>query len=311
MSAKEKAAQSAAFAKRRISNRLLAPLDLGDLVGLGAAGRHDLDGGALLLADQCARERRGDRDLAFLGIGFHLAHDLPHLLLLGVFVDQCHRRAELDGVARELRDVDDVGARELVLKLGYAAFVVRLLFLRGVIFRVLGQVAMRARLGDVLNDARTLHRLPLLQFVRQRSMADRSHRNLFNHLSSFNRAGGNGRPARNLFQIRLSRLDSKPASPLISDPQRGSARHSCEAVSSSQAGSTTNHFAGVTARSTISFRKSNSGGCGPQGPRPDTPGCPGPPPPHPKEWCNTALYARGQRASMSGCRPAPAVPRWY
>src|SRR5258708_39841708 len=41
----------------------LPPLDLLDLVGLGAARRHHLDVGALGLADERARERRGDRDL--------------------------------------------------------------------------------------------------------------------------------------------------------------------------------------------------------------------------------------------------------
>src|SRR5258708_36524399 len=38
----------------------LAPLDLGDLVGLGAAGGDDFHGRALLLADQRPRQRRGD-----------------------------------------------------------------------------------------------------------------------------------------------------------------------------------------------------------------------------------------------------------
>src|SRR6266403_1191329 len=80
----------------------LAPLDLGDLVGLGAAGRHDFDRGALLLADQRARQGRGDRNAALLGVGFRLADDLPHRFLVGVFVDQRHGRAELDGVAGEL-----------------------------------------------------------------------------------------------------------------------------------------------------------------------------------------------------------------
>src|SRR5260370_33399191 len=40
----------------------LAVLDLGDLVGLGAAGGDDFDGCALLLADQRARQGRGDGD---------------------------------------------------------------------------------------------------------------------------------------------------------------------------------------------------------------------------------------------------------
>src|SRR5947208_12415031 len=66
----------------------LPPLDFLDLVGLGAARRHYLDAGALGLADERAGKRRGNRDLALLGIGLGLADDLPHLLLLGVLVEQ-------------------------------------------------------------------------------------------------------------------------------------------------------------------------------------------------------------------------------
>jgi hypothetical protein len=65
------------------------------------------------------------------------------------------------------------------------------------------------------------------------------------------------------------------------------------------------------ARPVIRFRKSSSAMCGPQGPHPGRPGCPARPPRHLKEWCNMALYARGQRAATSGCRPAPAGLRWY
>ena len=102
----------------------------------------DLDVGALGLADQRARQRRGDRDAALLGVGLGLAHDLPDLLFLGVFVHQRDGGAELDGIARELGDIDDVGARELVLELRDAALVDRLGFLGGVILGVLREVAM-------------------------------------------------------------------------------------------------------------------------------------------------------------------------
>src|SRR5712691_4633651 len=88
--------------------RDLAPLDLGDLVGLGAAGGHDFHGSALLLADQRSRQRRGDGDAALLGIGLRLADDLPHRFLVGVFVDQRDGRAELDGGTGKLADVDDI-----------------------------------------------------------------------------------------------------------------------------------------------------------------------------------------------------------
>src|SRR3981081_733495 len=265
----------------------LAPLDLGDLVGLGPAGGDDFHGCAFLLADQRSRQRRGDGDTALLGIGFRLADDLPHRFLVGVFVDQRDGRAELDGVAGELADVDDIGARKLVLQLGDTAFVVGLFFLGGVILRVLRKVAMRARLGDMLDDARTLHRLALLQFDLKRGITARRHRNLFHHLlSSFNFMRTNPRHAQTPKQNTLMTGEFQPW------------RLHCRSI------------AGAGPGQGIRFRKNNSAACGPQGPRPDRRGCPARPPRRPKEWCNMALYARGQRAARSGCRPAPAALPW-
>src|SRR5688500_14523509 len=51
--------------------------DVDDLVALEAAGGLHLDHLARLLADQRARDRRGDIDAAFLDVGFVLADDLP------------------------------------------------------------------------------------------------------------------------------------------------------------------------------------------------------------------------------------------
>ena len=89
------------FASQDFKTLMLAPLDFGDLVGLGAAGRDDFHRRALLLADQRARQRRGDGDAAFLGVGLRLADDLPHRLLVGVLIDQGDGGAELDGVAAQ------------------------------------------------------------------------------------------------------------------------------------------------------------------------------------------------------------------
>src|ERR1700730_12342334 len=293
LAAQQKAAQSARpFSMRSPLNAEefrcdLAPLDLGDLVGLGAAGRDDFHGSALLLADQRARQRRSDGDAALLGVGFRLADDLPHRLLVGVLVDQRDGGAEHDGVDGELADVDNIGARKLVLQLGDTAFVVGLLFLRGVILRVLRKVAMRARLGDMLDDARTLHRLALLQFDLEGGVAAGSHRNLFHHPSlSFNFMRTN---------------------PLATHKRRN--RTPSWLASSSHKGFIADPLPGKTARQLIRFRKSNSAACGPQGPRPDRRGCPVQPPRHPKEWCNMALYARGQHVAKSGCPPAPAARR--
>src|SRR5436190_10066019 len=54
------------------AQRALPPFDLFDFVSLGAAGRNHLDLCALGLADQCARKRRGDRNLPGLRIGLRL-----------------------------------------------------------------------------------------------------------------------------------------------------------------------------------------------------------------------------------------------
>src|SRR5207342_2836627 len=162
----------------------LLPLDLLDLVSLGAAGRVDLDGFAFLLVDQRARDRGGDRNATLLGVRLGLADDLPYLLLVGVLVDQRDGRAEGDRVTRQLGNINHVGARQLVLELGDAALIERLRFLRGVIFGVLRQVAVRARVGDLLDDAGPLNLLAMLELGFERRIAGGRHRNLFHRLFS-------------------------------------------------------------------------------------------------------------------------------
>src|SRR6185437_10729760 len=140
-------------------------VNLLDFIGLGAAGGDDLDLRAFGLADQRARQRRRNGNPAGFGVGFRFADDLPHLLLVGVLIDQRDRRAEFDGFARKLGDIDHVGARKLVLKLRDAALVQRLLLLGGVILGILRQVTVRARFGDLLNDAGPLDGLAMLELV--------------------------------------------------------------------------------------------------------------------------------------------------
>src|SRR5205807_129284 len=126
-----------------------------------------------------AGEWGGDGDALLLGVGLRLADDLPHLLLVGILVDHGDGRAERDGFAGQFRDVDHLGARELVLELGDAALVVRLFLLGGVILRVLGQIAVRAGIGDLLDDAGPFHLLALLQLGLERRVALGRHRELF------------------------------------------------------------------------------------------------------------------------------------
>src|SRR5215831_1120984 len=163
--------------------RQLSPLYLHDLISLGAAGRNDLDIGAFPLADQGAGQRRGDRDLACLRVGLGFDYDLPDRLLVSVLVDQRDGRAEFDRVARQLRNIDDFGARKLILQLRDAALIERLLFFRGMVFGVLRQIAVRTCVGNLLNDTRTLNLLAMLEFVFQNGIARRRHRYLVHRFS--------------------------------------------------------------------------------------------------------------------------------
>src|SRR3546814_2432267 len=73
---------------------------------------------ALVLADQRTRDRRRNRDLPLLDVGFQVAHDLVALLLAAVGVGQQHGRAENDTRAGiERGDVDDLRMRQLSLEL--------------------------------------------------------------------------------------------------------------------------------------------------------------------------------------------------
>src|SRR5215471_3453809 len=174
---------SAIDRRSELPDSWLPPFYLHDLIGPGAAGCDDLNIGAFLLAHQRTGERRGDRDLAGLGVRFRLADDLPDRLLVGVLVDQRDSRAEFDGVARQLRNVDDIRARKLVLQVGNAALVVRLLLFRGMVLRVLRQIAVRTGVGDLLNDTRTLNLLAMLEFVFQNGIARSRHRYLVHRFS--------------------------------------------------------------------------------------------------------------------------------
>jgi hypothetical protein len=98
-------------------------------------------------------------------------------LFLGVLVDQLHAGAEFYGVAGQFGRVDDVGAGQLVLKVGDAGLVQALLLLGGVVFGVFRQVAVRARLGNRLDDAGALAALEPLQLGLERGKPFHRHRN--------------------------------------------------------------------------------------------------------------------------------------
>src|SRR5262245_3883200 len=132
--------------------------DFHNLVALAAARGRDLDRIASALADDGARDGRGHRYHALLHIGLELTDNLIDGLVLGSLVDERDPSAELYGVARQFRNVDHLGAADLVLELGDPSFGPALLLFSGMIFRILRQIAMRARFLDGPNDARALHR---------------------------------------------------------------------------------------------------------------------------------------------------------
>jgi len=141
----------------------LFPLQLDDLVGLGAARRDDLDLRAFLLADE-GRRASGEvmEILPFLASASGsptICHTAFFSVSSSIKVDG---GAKGDGVAGKLRHVDGLGTRQLVFEFVDAALVERLRFLRGMIFGILRKIAVRARVGNLLDDARTLHLLAVL-----------------------------------------------------------------------------------------------------------------------------------------------------
>ncbi len=71
---------------------------------------------------------------------------------------------------------------ELVLEVGDARLGDALLLLGGMIFGILRQIAVGARFGDLLDDARALDGLEILDLSLKRSIALRGHRHLV-HIS--------------------------------------------------------------------------------------------------------------------------------
>src|ERR1700686_1144253 len=147
-----------------------------DLVGTGAPGGghvHDL---ALALAHQGARNGRGHRDAPGADIRLILADHLVRHPRAVRLVFELHQRAEdyLAGVG-ELAGFDNLGVGELVLDILDAALDESLLFARGVILGVLGQVPVPAGLGDRLDDARPALRLQPLELGAQRRGAAPRH----------------------------------------------------------------------------------------------------------------------------------------
>ena len=107
--------------------------------------------------------------------------------------------------------VDHLGGRQLGLDLTDPALDESLLFARGVVFGILGQVAVTARLGDRLDDARTIFALQALEFVAQRLGAPQGHRSPFQAFASLCRSWSRFTSTASRWS-RASQVASAPAS---------------------------------------------------------------------------------------------------
>src|SRR5579883_2721629 len=164
----------------------LTPVPLGcsgeshlqDFIAFAAARRVHLDRVAFFLADQSAGRRRSDGDPAGFHVRLRLADNLQDFFLFGVLVDKRHCGPELHGIAGKLRNVDNFRALQLVLELEDPALVQGLSLFRGVIFRVLRQIAMAARFCDRLDDAGALDLLQPLKLLKKLGMPSGGDRKL-------------------------------------------------------------------------------------------------------------------------------------
>ena len=109
-----------------------------------------------------------------LGVGLGLADDLVANWLLLV-VEQRHGRPEHDPVTRKRGRIDNLGPANLVLNIGDRHFDLALPLLGRMIFGIFGQVAMRARLLDRLDDPGPLFAQGL-ELTDQLFVAFRQHR---------------------------------------------------------------------------------------------------------------------------------------
>jgi hypothetical protein len=101
-----------------------------------------------------------------LQIGLVVADDLVGDRGAALFFLEIDGRAEHDlAVGVDRRRIDDLRSCKLAFDLLDAAFDEALLVLRGLVFGVLGQIALRARLGNRLDDRMTIDGLQARKLV--------------------------------------------------------------------------------------------------------------------------------------------------
>jgi hypothetical protein len=141
-----------------------------DFIAARAAGGGHLDDVAHELGDQRARDRRADRNATCADVGLVLADDLVGHDGAFVLVLELDRGAEHDpplSVSCATSITSAVDKRDSISLM--RPFDETLLFARRVVFGVLRQVAMRARLGDRLDDVRAASDFSRLSSVRSSS----------------------------------------------------------------------------------------------------------------------------------------------
>src|SRR5690606_20493528 len=108
-------------------------------------------------------ERAGDgaghRDLAGADVGFDVADDLVGQAFTAFDFLDFDRRAE-NGAAIHAQGggIDDLRVRERTFQFLDASFYERLTFTGGIVFGVLGEIALGARFSDGVDHLRAIHR---------------------------------------------------------------------------------------------------------------------------------------------------------
>src|SRR5919198_195388 len=145
----------------------LSRLDFQDLELERAAGCADLDGLALLLADDRLADRRLVRQLVLRGVGLGRADDVVLDRLLGRNVAELHLRADRDDILGDVLLGDDARIAQAFLERGDAVLEQHLLVLRVVVLGVLRNVAELAGDPDALRHLAALCGRELLDFCLQ------------------------------------------------------------------------------------------------------------------------------------------------
>src|SRR5437867_580012 len=134
------------------------------LIFAHAARRLHLGYIACRLANQCARNRRVDRNLASIDVGFIVTDYLIAYLVAGFEILQLHRRTEYDATFRlDLRGIDDMRVGKLGLVARYASFKEPMPLPGRLVLGVLRQVAVRARFSNRGDHRGPVNRLQPMQ----------------------------------------------------------------------------------------------------------------------------------------------------